>query len=791
MDLKQYIQSDFLILDGGMGTMLQRAGMQAGALPELLNLTDPALITDVHRQYVEAGSDMVITCTFGANEHKLAGSGHTVEEIIPAAVANARASGAKFVGLDIGPIGELLAPTGTLSFDDAYDIFARQIRCGAAAGVDAVYIETMSDLLEVKAAVLAAREQCDLPVFATLAFESTGRTFLGVPPEAAAVTLEGLGASAIGINCSLGPEEILPIAERMRACCSIPMVIKANAGLPDASSETLSYDISAGEFAESYNKYLDLGFTIFGGCCGTDPDYIREICTRVSQRTFRLPEKKHIAALCSGTRFVPADGVRVIGERINPTGKKRFQAALRAHDLDYIIDQGIQQADAGADILDVNVGLPGIDERETMLEVTRELQSVIDLPLQLDSNIPEVLEASLRRYNGVPMINSVNGEEQSLNAILPLAAKYGAMLVGLTLDENGIPDSVEGRVAIARKIVSRAAEYGIPPYRIAIDCLTLTVSSEPAGAVQTLEALRRVKQELGVKTCLGVSNISFGLPQRIKVNSHFLALAMHDGLDFPIINPNLPEMMQAVDVHNLLHLRDPGCVNYLDKYAVPVDAPSAPKSGADSRQTDIPTAVLKGLGEDCASASRRLLESGTAPLEIVSQHLIPALDAVGDLFEQNKIFLPQLIRSAEAASFGFDVVRDAIAKSGESQPSSDAVILATVKGDIHDIGKNIVKVVMENYGYRMIDLGRDVPPERVVEVAMEQNIQLVGLSALMTTTLGAMSDTIQALKRAGYPGKIMVGGAVLTPEYAESIGADFYCRDAKASVDAARTVFGH
>lgn len=788
MELKQYIQSNFLILDGGMGTMLQRAGLEAGGLPELLNLTNPELITSIQRQYVQAGTDMILTCTFGANEHKLSGSGHTVEEIIPAAVHNARASGARFVGLDIGPIGELLAPTGTLSFDEAYDIFARQIRCGAAAGVDAIYIETMTDLLETKAAVLAARELCDLPVFATMTFEASGRTFLGVPPEAAAITLEGLGASAIGINCSLGPDDILPIAQRMEACTSIPMIIKANAGLPDASSAELKYDITAEQFAESYKAYLDLGFSVFGGCCGTDPEYIRQVRAVVESRPFRLPEKKHVSALCSGTRYVEADGVRVIGERINPTGKKRFQAALREHDLDYIIDQGIQQADAGADILDVNVGLPGIDEKETMLEVSKELQSVIDLPLQLDSNIASVLEASLRQYNGVPMINSVNGEEQSLNSILPLVAKYGAMVVGLTLDENGIPDTVEGRVAIARKIVSRAAAYGIPPQHIAIDCLTLTVSSEPAGAMQTLQALRQVKEELGVKTCLGVSNISFGLPQRIKVNSHFLAIAMENGLDFPIINPNLPEMMTAVDVHNLLHQRDPGCVHYLEKYAVPVDVPqsAAPQGG---KSMDIGTAVLKGLGEECANATRRLLET-VAPLDVVSQHLIPSLDVVGELFEQNKIFLPQLIRSAEAASHGFDVVRETFAQAGDAQPSTDSVILATVKGDIHDIGKNIVKVVMENYGYHMIDLGRDVPPETVVKTAMEQNIQLVGLSALMTTTLGAMAETIAQLKAAGYTGKIMVGGAVLTPEFADSIGADFYCRDAKASVDAARTVFG-
>ncbi len=789
MDLKQYIQSNFLFLDGGMGTMLQKAGMEAGTLPELLNLSDPELITSIQRQYVEAGTDMILSCTFGANEHKLEGSGHTVEEIIPAAVANARAAHPRFVGLDIGPIGELLAPTGTLSFDAAYDIFARQIRCGAQAGVDAIYIETMTDLLETKAAVLAARENCDLPVFATMTYEASGRTFLGVPPEATAITLEGLGASAIGINCSLGPDDILPIAKRMEACTSIPLIIKANAGLPDTSSDVLKYNITAEEFAESYKAYFDLGFSVFGGCCGTDPDFIRAIRRVAEERTFRLPTPKHISALCSGTRYVPSDGVRVIGERINPTGKKRFQAALREHNLDYIIDQGMQQADAGAHILDVNVGLPGIDEKATMLEVTKELQSLIDLPLQLDSNIADVLESSLRCYNGVPMINSVNGEEQSLNSILPLVAKYGTMVVGLTLDENGIPDSVDGRVAIARRIVERAAEYGIPPYHIAIDCLTLTVSSEPAGAMQTLEALRRVKQELGVKTCLGVSNISFGLPQRIKVNSHFLALAMHEGLDFPIINPNLPEMMQAVDVHNLLHQQDPGCVNYIEKYAVPVEAPAASATGED-KGMDIGTAVLKGLGEECAAATRRLLET-VAPLDVVSQHLIPSLDVVGELFEQNKIFLPQLIRSAEAASFGFDVVRNSFAQSGDTQPSSDSVILATVKGDIHDIGKNIVKVVMENYGYHMIDLGRDVPPEKIVETAMQQDIKLVGLSALMTTTLGAMAETIQALHEAGYTGKVMVGGAVLTPEYAESIGADFYCRDAKASVDAARAVFGH
>lgn len=786
MELKSFISSHFLLLDGGMGTMLMEAGMQAGALPELMNLTHPELITSIHRSYVEAGSDMVLTCTFGANEKKMLDCGHTVEEIITAAVANAKASGAAFVGLDVGPIGELLAPTGTLDFEDAYRIFARQIACGAACGADAIYIETMTDLLETKAAVLAARETCDLPIFATMTFEATGRTFLGVPPEAAALTLQRLGVSAVGINCSLGPKEIIPIAKRLAAAASIPMIIKPNAGLPDATAGTLSYDITPEEFAQFSADYLSLGFTIFGGCCGTTPDYIRLLRAVLDRAMFDLPQKKPIPALCSGTRYLPVDGVCVIGERINPTGKKRFKEALSAHNLDYIIEQGISQADAGAHVLDVNVGLPGIDERSMMLEVTQELQSVIDLPLQLDSNDPQVLEASLRRYNGVPMINSVNGEDASLSAILPLAAKYGAMLVGLTLDENGIPPSAEGRVAIARKIVERAAQYGIGPERLAIDCLTLTVSAEPAGAMNTLAALRRVKEELGVKTCLGVSNISFGLPQRVKVNSHFLAIALENGLDFPIINPNVPEMMQAVDVHNLLHQRDPGSAHYIETYAVPLEAPAAPTSAPGT--PDVQTAILKGMGEDCAAATRTLLES-LDPLEVVSKHLIPALDVVGDLFEKDKIFLPQLIRSAECAQQGFEVVRQHMAQTGSEAPKAGKVILATVKGDIHDIGKNIVKVVMENYGYQIIDLGRDVAPELIVQQALEQNVGLVGLSALMTTTLGAMTDTIVQLHDAGFPGKVMVGGAVLTADFAASIGADFYCRDAKASVDAARSVF--
>lgn len=787
MDLREHLKTKFLILDGAMGTMLQKAGLELGHLPELLNLSDPAAITAIHRQYVEAGSDMVLTCTFGANEKKMASCGHEIEEVIAAAVSNAKASGASYVALDIGPIGELLQPTGTLSFDEAYQIFERQIKAGVSAGVDAVYIETMTDLLETKAAVLAAKENCTLPVFCTMTFEATGRTFLGVPPEAAAITLSGLGVDAIGINCSLGPAEILPIAAKLAEYTSIPLIIKANAGLPDVSESSLSYSITPADYSAVLKDYLPLGFTVFGGCCGTTPEYIAGIRSRLKDSAFALPEPKHFTALCSGTKFINVDGVCIIGERINPTGKKRFKEALKNHDIDYIISQGIEQCDAGAHILDVNVGLPEIDEKRMMLTVTKELQSVLEAPLQLDSNSPQVLEAALRSYNGVPMINSVNGEEKSMLGVLPLAAKYGAVLVGLTLDEGGIPKTAEGRLAVAEKIVNRAAEYGISKDKIVIDCLTLTVSAEPDGAIETLRALKLVKEKLGVKTVLGVSNISFGLPQREHINAHFLALALAHGLDFAIINPNISAMTTAVDVHNLLYKKDIGGEQYIANHAAAAVVTSPVL--ADTSNVTVDYAILKGLGEECATATEALLGSNSE-LDVIAKYLIPALDTVGNLYEQNKIFLPQLIRSAEAAKRGFDVIRSRLSSKGVSQTSYGKIVLATVKGDIHDIGKNIVKVVLENYGYTMIDLGRDVPVEAVVNAAREHGAPLVGLSALMTTTLPSMAETIKALRQDGYQGKIMVGGAVLTPEYAQAIGADFYAKDAKASVDIAKEVIG-
>ena len=782
MQIKDFIQTNHLFLDGAMGTMLQQAGLPLGQMPETLNLSNPQKILAVHQAFVAAGSDLVLTCTFGANRKKLAGTGCSVAEVVTAAVRNAKASGAPFIGLDVGPIGELLQPTGSLSFDEAYDIFAEMIDA-CEEQVDVIYIETMTDLLECKAALLAAKEHSSLPVFCTMSFEENHRTFLGVPPEAAALTLEGLGADAIGINCSLGPVQIFPIAQKMAAYASIPLIIKPNAGLPRVEHGVFCYDITPEEFAQSLRSYADIGFTIFGGCCGTTPDYIRRTKAALADVSFAPNPPKNRAAVCSSVSVIDADQVRVIGERINPTGKKRFREALRQHDMDYIIQQATSQIDAGADILDVNVGTPEIDEKAMMLDVLNELQGVVDCPLQIDSSDPAVVESALRVYSGVPIVNSVNGEEKSLVSILPLVKKYGALVVGLTLDENGIPDTAEGRFAIAEKIVKRAAEYGIPSNHILIDCLTLTVSAEPTGAVETLKALKMVKEKLGVKSVLGVSNISFGLPGREHINAQFLSLALAAGLDFPIINPNASAMMDAVYTHNLLFCQDPGGERYIARFAGDIPAAGAP-AAADS--LTIGDAVLKGLAGECGSLTKALLET-VAPLSIISEYLIPALDVVGDRYEAGKLFLPQLIRAAEAAKAGFAVIRDALPPD-QNTGQTDSIILATVKGDIHDIGKNIVKVVMENYGYHIIDLGRDVPPETIADAAIQRRCAMVGLSALMTTTLKSMEDTISLLKARGYPGKIFVGGAVVTEEYALSIGADFYAKDAKSSVDIAKQV---
>lgn len=778
-------EKEFIILDGAMGTMLQLSGLKAGDIPELLSISDPQLITDIHRQYINAGADIIYACTFGANSYKLEGSDYSTQEVIKAAISNAKAAAKgtnTLVALDCGPIGRLMEPNGDMSFDSAYEYYKEQILAGADA--DLVVFETMTDLSELKAAVLAAKENSDLPIICTMTFEQNHRTFTGVSIGAMAVTLEGLGVDAIGVNCSLGPDDLPPIIEELIKWTNLPIVVKPNAGLPDPNSNT--YDVDATDFAKSIDKLVPYGIKIVGGCCGTTPEYIAKTKEMLSCQKCAKREMLSISAVSSGETAVLVNRPRIIGERINPTGKKLFKEALKSHNIDYILTQGIEQVSAGADILDVNVGLPEIDEKEMMVTVLKSLQSVTGAPLQIDTTEPEVLEAGLRIYNGKPIVNSVNGEEKSLSTVLPLVKKYGAAVVGLTLDEGGIPKTAQGRFEIAEKIVSRATAIGIKREDIYIDCLTLTASAEQDGVLETLNALERVKKELGVKTVLGVSNISFGLPNRELVNRTFLTMALQKGLDLPIINPNVEAMTGAVRAYNLLSGIDKNSVEYIEKYNSQTTAAKAP---AQASALDISYSIEHGLKEEASKATKELLET-TDAMDIVNQKLIPALDKVGAGFEKGTIFLPQLIQAATAAQGCFDVIKQHLTSTSGTPVSKGKIILATVKGDIHDIGKNIVKVLLENYGYTVFDLGRDVAPEVVLETARKHEIHFIGLSALMTTTLKSMEQTIKLLHDEKVDCKIFVGGAVLTKDYAMRIGADYYCKDAKESVDAARDFFG-
>ena len=799
------IKDRFIYLDGAMGTMLQQSGLKLGERPETLCITNPDAVKDVHRQYIKSGSDIIYANTFGANSHKLKGTGYNVDEVITAAIGAAKevAGNDASVALDIGPIGEMLEPYGTLSFEAAYDVFKEMIASGYSAGADLIVFETMSDLYEAKAAVLAAKENCDLPVIVTMSFEKSGRTFTGCSVESMAHVLGGLGADALGINCSLGPAEILPIARRLADSTDLPIVIKANAGLPDPA--TGEYNVSPEEFASLMVEFADTGMTMVGGCCGTSPAYIKALTEKLENCA---PEKKIAAAkksvVCTPTAAVEIDRVRVIGERINPTGKKRFKQSLMENDIDYILNQGIEQMEAGADILDVNVGLPEINEAEMMVRVIKELQAVVDIPLQIDSTDPAVIEAGLRVCNGKPIVNSVNGEQEVLEKILPLVKKYGASVVGLTLDSNGIPKTAEERFAIAERIVNAAEKHGIPRHDVYIDCLTLTVSAQQAEAAETLKAVRMVKEKLGVHTVLGVSNISFGLPYRDLINHSFLTLAMGCGLDLPIINPNAESMMNAVMAFNVLNNVDKDSAAYIEKFAdytpspagktsAPSVSPTAPPTSgtgiSDGAAGSVNHAIQKGLKEEAVTAVSRLLENETE-LDVIDKHLIPALDLVGDRFEKGQLFLPQLLNAAAAASEAFEVIKARIADKGTETVSKGKIILATVKGDIHDIGKNIVKVILENYGYTVIDLGKDVDPSLIAETAVREDVKLVGLSALMTTTLGSMEDTIKALRESGHECKVMAGGAVLTEDYAKEMGADYYARNAKEGADIAKIVLG-
>ena len=788
----------FVFLDGGMGTQLQQRGLQPGQKPELAALEMPEILAAIHADYAAAGADLLLANTFGANARKLAGTGYSVAQVVEASLACARrgaASTGALVGLDIGPLGELLAPAGTLPFTDAYAAFAEIVEAGVAAGADFVFLETMTDLYELKAAILAAKEHSHLPVFVSMSFESRGRTFTGCTVESYGVTAAGLGADAIGINCSLGPAEILPFAQRLcrTVPAGIPVFVKPNAGLPNPDG---SYNLDAAEFAREMQAYATIGVSMVGGCCGTTPEYIARLRAVFGALAPAQKVPVRRSCLCTPVRFVEVDGITVVGERINPTGKKRLQQALREGDSAYPCTQAVAQAEAGAQVLDVNAGLPGIDEAATLERLVTDLQAVTDLPLELDSSNPEALSRALRVYNGKPIVNSVNGEQKTLDTILPLCKKYGAAVVGLTMDEQGIPTSAEGRFAIAQKIVAAATAAGIPKEDIYIDCLTLTASAQQEGAVQTLEALRRCKQELGVRTILCVSNISFGLPCRGYLNTTFLTMAMAAGLDLAIMNPNTPEMMAAVRAYRVLTAQDPQSRDYVATYAdvqiqtQQVSKTAVAESPSAAAGDALFEAVRRGLKAEAHEAARQAL-STREPLDVVNASLIPALDVVGDGFEKGTIFLPQLLQAATAAQAAFEVVKEKIAAQGQPQTAGKGkIVVATVKGDVHDIGKNIVRVILENYGYDVLDLGRDVPPERVVEAVRTTGARLVGLSALMTTTVPNMKATIDALHQAKLPCQVWVGGAVLTPGFAKEIGADFYCKDAKASADLAKQILG-
>jgi len=789
------VELDFLyngitILDGAMGTVLQQRGLPPGGQPELLNFTRPELLRAIYREYIDAGSQIIYANTFGANALKLARTGRSVDEVVSAAVAVAREAAAGTgvkVSLDLGPLGELLEPLGTMPFERAYELFREAAVAGEKAGADLVSIETMTDLYEAKAALLAVKANTRLPVFATMSFERNGRTFTGCTIPSMARTLEGLGADAIGLNCSLGPDLLGPLLRELCENTRLPVIAKPNAGLPDPA--TGAYGMGPEEFVNALLPCLEMGVTIFGGCCGTSPEYIRALARALEGKMPAPRAYRPAGFVCSAMTPCFLDGVRVIGERVNPTGKKRFQQALLENDLDYILDVAVQQEDAGADILDVNVGFPGVDEASMLPRVVKKLQSAVPLPLQLDSSNPAALEAGLRVYNGKAAVNSVNGERAVLDRILPIVKKYGASVVGLCLDEKGIPQTAGGRVAIARRILDAALAYGIPAEDVWIDCLTLTVSAQQGQARETLKAVRMVREELGLQVVLGVSNISFGLPNRPLVTQNFLIQAMAAGLTLPIVNPNQREMMDAVAAFKVLSGEDAGSRDYIARFAgaAPRAAAPAPKVGGASLTLE--DAIVRGLEGDAGRLAREALESQDE-LSLVEGRLIPALDRVGEDYEAGQAFLPQLLSAAQAAQAVFEVIKTSIAEKGGAPVKKGKFAIATVKGDIHDIGKNIVRTVMENYGYEAVDLGRDVPPEVILETVREQGIRLVGLSALMTTTLPAMEETIRLLKTLPEPPVVWVGGAVVTPEYAAQMGADYYARDARQSVEIARKVFG-
>ena len=807
--LRERLGKEWLFCDGGMGTILQAKGLAGGELPETWNLKRPEDIIDLHCSYLEQGVNIFNTNTFGANALKYPDN---LEEIVRAAVELAKEARRRtgredaYIALDIGPTGKLLQPMGDLPFEEAVRLFSQVVRTGAEAGADLVLIETMSDSYEAKAAVLAAKENCDLPVLITTIYDASGKLLTGGTVDSTVAMLEGLRVDALGVNCGLGPEQMLPIVERMTQVASVPIIVNPNAGLPRTEGGRTVYDVDPEEFSIWMERISALGVQIVGGCCGTTPDHIGRTIRKVSRMPFRENTPKHRTVVTSFSQAVEI-GPRpvIIGERINPTGKKKFKAALRENNIEYILAEGLRQEDSGAHILDVNVGLPEIDEPAMMGEVITRLQSVLALPLQIDTTDSAALERGMRLYNGKPMVNSVNGKQESIETVFPLVRKYGGVLVALVLDEQGIPATAEGRIAIARKIYEAADRYGVPREDIVIDGLAMTISSDSRSALVTLETLRRVRDELGGHSILGVSNISFGLPRREIVNAHFLTMAMQSGLSCAIINPGNEAMMQSYRAFLALQGLDENCMDYINTYAG-TKAPSAvPAAGgaADGQQgstakdasrqaasggMSLAESIARGMAESAVRATRQGLET-TDPLLLINEQMIPALDRVGQGFEKGTIFLPQLLMSAEAAKAAFEVVKESM--SGTAREVKGRMILATVKGDIHDIGKNIVKVMLENYGYEILDLGKDVAPETIVDTAIREDIRLIGLSALMTTTVVSMEETIRLLRERKPETRVVVGGAVMTQEYADAIGADCYAKDAMATVRYADRVFGY
>lgn len=791
MMMSRVLKADsFLVFDGGMGTMLQAYGLKGGELPESLNISNHDTILKIHKDYIASGADVITTNTFGANRYKLKDSGYSVDEIVKSAVRIAReAAGDKLVAYDIGPIGQLMEPYGTLSFQDAYDAFKEQVAAGTAAGVDLILIETMSDIYEAKAAILAAKENSHLPVICTMTFQADGRTLTGSDPMTMVNILSHLGVDALGINCSLGPKDIMPLLAQVLKHSTVPVIVQPNAGLPALVDGKTVYDISPEKFGQYMGEMAGMGAVILGGCCGTTPSHIREIRKAIlGLKPFR-PEVRKLTAVSSATATVVlGEGPKIIGERINPTGKKRLKEALRNADMDYLLREAVAQRDAGAHILDVNVGLPEIDERAMMVKAVKELQSIVNLPLQLDSVSPDVIEAAARICSGRPIINSVNGEEKIMDTIFPIAKKYGCLVVALTLDENGIPEKAEDRLRIAERIVKRAGEYGLDREDIIVDCLVLTASAQQKEVQETIKAVALVKKKLGLATTLGVSNVSFGLPDRELLNRTFLAMALTSGLDAPILNPMAEAMVNTIKAYNVLWNIDKEAVEYIKGCSTSIDKPVAKEK---NESYDLRKIVIDGMKEEAAPMVRQLLTE-TDGMEIVDGYLIPALDVVGQKYESGEIFLPQLIQAAETVKRAFEAIKDNMLQNAgaASRVYKGKVVIATVKGDIHDIGKNIVKILLENYGFEVYDLGKDVQIESLVEKVKEEKAALVGLSALMTTTVKSMEDTIKAIRQQCPDTRVMVGGAVLNEDYAKMIGADYYGKDAREAVKIVRKFYG-